>query len=181
MPAVEVASRATNVTSLIVSAPSPTSPGQPPHVNDQFCSAPVSEKSVPQDTGVQVPSSSQLTRVVSCFSVVRAPPTRESNNQGATRWWTHTGPPQELGTHILPDCALSSLAPWQREPKIGGSMGSAALIMITHGFTIPLAPLINFPKATFRASWGLSLTSATYGGKTANPVRLPTTRHRPLS
>ena len=81
MPAVEVASRATNVTSLIVSAPSPTSPGQQPHVNDQFCSAPVSEKSVPQDTGVQVPSSSQLTRVVSCFSVVRAPPTRESNNQ----------------------------------------------------------------------------------------------------
>ena len=181
MPAVEVASRATNVTSLIVSAPSPTSPGQQPHVNDQFCSAPVSEKSVPLDTGVQVPSSSQLTRVVSCFSVVRAPPTRESNNQGATRWWTHTGPPQELGTQILPDCALSSLAPWQREPKIGGSKGSAALIIITHGFTIPWPPLINFPKPTFRASWGLSLTSATYGGKTANPVRLPTTRHRLLS
>ena len=45
----------------------------------------------------------------------------------------------------------------------------------------PGHPLINFPKPTFRASWGLSLTSATYGGKTANPVRLPTTRHRPLS
>ena len=174
MPAVEVASRATNVTSLIVSAPSPTSPGQQPHVNDQFCSAPVLKKSVPLDPGVQVPSGSQLTRVVSCFSVVRAP----SNNQGATRWWTHTGPPQELGTQILPDCALSSLAPWQREPKIGGSKGSAALIIIKHGFTIPL---INLPKPTFRASWGLSLTSATYGGKTANPVRLPTTRHRLLS
>ena len=179
MPAVEVASRATNVTSLIVSAPSPTSPGQQPHVKDQFCSTLVLKKS--RWSGVQVPSSSQLTRVVSCFSVVRAPPTRESNNQGATRWWTHTGPLQELGTHILPDCALSSLAPWQRTPKIGGSKGSAALIIITHGFTIPWSPLINFPKPTFRASWGLSLTSATYGGKTANPVRLPTTRHRLLS
>ena len=176
MPAVEVASRATNVTSLIVSDSSPTNPGQQPHVNDQFCSTPILKKS--RCTGVQVPSSSQLTRVVSWFSVVRAPPTRESNNQGATRWWTHTGPPQELGTHILPDCALSSLAPWQRMPKIGGSKGSAALIIIKHGSTIPL---INLPKPTFRASWGLSLTSATYGGKTANPVRLPTTRHRLLS
>ena len=178
MPAVEVASRATNVTSLIVSDPSPLNPGQQPHVNDQFCSAPVLKKSLPQDTGVQVPSGSQLTRVVSCFSVVRAPPTRESNNQGATRWWTHTGPPQELGTQILPDCALSSLAPWQRTPKIGGSKCSVALIIITHSSTIPL---INLPKPTIRASWGLSLTSATYGGKTANPVRLPTTRHRLLS
>ena len=86
--------------------------------------------------------------------------------------------PQELGAQILPDCALSSLAPWQRTPKIGGSKCSVALIIITHSST---TPLINLPKPTFRASWGLSLTSATYGGKTANPVRLPTTRHRPLS
>ena len=102
MPAVEVASRATNVTSLIVSDSSPTNPGQQPHVNDQFCSAPVLKKSVPLDPGVQVPSGSQLTRVVSCFSVVRAP----SNNQGATRWWTHRTPARAWNPDLARLCLI---------------------------------------------------------------------------
>ena len=104
MPAVEVASKATNVTSLIVSAPSPTSPGQQPHVKDQFCSTLVLKKS--RWSGVQVPSSSQLTRVVSCFSVVRAPPTRESNNQGATRWWTHRTPARAWNPDLARLCLI---------------------------------------------------------------------------
>ena len=107
MPAVEVASRATNVTSLIVSTPSPTNSGQQPHVNDQFCSAPVLKKSLPQDTGVQVPSGLQLTRVVSCFSVVRAPPTRESNNQGSDQMVdTHRAPARAWNPDLARLCLV---------------------------------------------------------------------------
>ena len=75
----------------------------------------------------------------------------------------------------------SSLILGQKAPKIGGQMDLVSYAMDSrYPGASSSVPLINFPESTFRVSRGLEVTSATYGGKTANSI-CPLTPASPLS